>query len=86
MALGDDQHAADLDTYLLKNLRFRSLVYDHREIRCIADNLGFNPDHVCTGLRKLGYCLIQNNHGSHGLEKRCGVHMRARHRIDAWLF
>jgi hypothetical protein len=63
MAMSDDQHAANLDTYLLKNRRFRSLVYDHREIRCIADNLGFNPDHVRTGLRKLGYCLIQNNHG-----------------------
>ena len=63
MALGDDQHAADLDTYLSKNNRFRSFVYNHREIRCIADNLGFNPDYVRTGLRKLGYCLIQNNHG-----------------------
>ena len=63
MALGDDQHAADLDTYLSKNRRFRSFVYDHREIRCIADNWGLNSDHVRTGLRKLGYCLIQNNHG-----------------------
>jgi hypothetical protein len=63
MALGDDQHAADLYSYLSKNSRFRSLVFDHREIRCIADNLGLNPDRVRIGLRKLGYCLIQNNHG-----------------------
>jgi hypothetical protein len=63
MAIGDDQHAADLIAYLSKNSRFRSFVYDHREIRCIADNLGFNPDRVRTGLRKLGYCLINNNHG-----------------------
>jgi len=63
MALGDGQHAEDLDAYLSKNSRFRSFVYDHREIRSIADNLGFNPDHVRTCLRKLGYCLIQNNHG-----------------------
>jgi hypothetical protein len=63
MALGDDQHAADLDTYLSKNRRFRSFFYDHREIRCIAYNLGFNPDHVRTGLRKLGYCLIKIEHG-----------------------
>jgi hypothetical protein len=63
MALGDDQHAADLYSYLSKNSRFRSLVFDHREIRCIADNLGLNPDRVRSSLRKLGYCLIQNNHG-----------------------
>jgi hypothetical protein len=63
MALVYDQHAADLDAYLLKNSRFRSFIYDHREIRSIADNMGFNPDHVRTGLRKLGYFLIQNNHG-----------------------
>jgi len=63
MVLGDDQRAADLDAYLSKNSRFRSFVYDRREIRCIADNLEFNPDHVRTGLRKLGYRLIQNNHG-----------------------
>jgi len=63
MALGNNQHAADLDTYLSKNSRFRCYVFDHREIRCIADNLGLNPDRVRTSLRKLGYCLIQNNHG-----------------------
>jgi hypothetical protein len=63
MALVYDQHAAVLDAYLLKNERFRSFVYDQQEIRSIADNLGFNPDHVRTGLRKLGYRLIQNNHG-----------------------
>lgn len=63
MAIGYDRHAADLDSYLSKNSRFRSFIYDHREIQCIADNLGFNPDSVRTGLRKLGYCLIHNDHG-----------------------
>jgi hypothetical protein len=63
MAISDEQHAADLDAYLSKNSRFRSFIYDRREIRCIADNLGFNSDRVRNGLRKLGYCLIHNNHG-----------------------
>ena len=63
MALVYDQHAADLDAYLLKNSRFRSFIYDHREIRSIADNLGFKTDRVRTELRKLGYYLIKNNNG-----------------------
>jgi len=59
----DDQYATDLDTYLLKNSRFKSFIYNRQEIWSIADNLGFAPDRVRTGLRKLGYCLIKNSHG-----------------------
>jgi hypothetical protein len=59
----DDQHAIDLDIYLSQNIRFKSTVYDRREIRCIADNLGCAPDWVRSQLRKSGYCLIKNNHG-----------------------
>ena len=63
MARCDNLHAADLDTYISKNGRFKSFVYDRREIRSIADNLGFKTDRVRTELRKLGYCLIKNNNG-----------------------
>jgi len=57
------QHAVDLDTYISKNGRFRSFVYDRREIQTIADNLGFRTDRVRIELRKLGYSLIKNNNG-----------------------
>ncbi len=57
------QHAANLDTYISRNSRFKFFVYDRREIRTIADNLGIKTDRVRTELRKLGYCLIRNNNG-----------------------
>ena len=57
MARRKDQHGLDLGTYISKNGRFKSFVYDRREIRTIADNLGFKTDRVRTELRKLGYCL-----------------------------
>jgi len=63
MAQRNDQHAVDVDTYISKNSRFKSFVYDRREILTIANNLGFKTDHVRTELRKLGYCLIENNNG-----------------------
>ena len=63
MARRNDQHAVDIGTYILKNSRFKFFVYDRREIRTIADNLGFKTDRVRTELRKLGYCLIKNNNG-----------------------
>jgi hypothetical protein len=63
MSRWKDHHAVDLDTYISKNCRFKSFVYDRREIRTIADNLGFKADRVRTELRKLGYCLIENNNG-----------------------
>ena len=63
MARRKDQRAANLDTYISKNSRFKSFVYDSREIRTIADNLGVKTDRVSTELRKLGYCLINNNNG-----------------------
>jgi hypothetical protein len=63
MARSKDQHAVDLDTYISKNGRFKSFVYDRREIRAIAVNLGYKTDRVRTELRKLGYCLVKNNNG-----------------------
>ena len=59
----DDQHAVDLDIYISKNSRFKSFIYNRKEILSIAGNLGFTPSYVRTELRKLGYCLIQNDHG-----------------------
>ena len=58
-----DQLDADLGVYLSKNGRFKSFIYDRKEIRGIASNLGLAPDYVRAELRKLGYCLIMNNHG-----------------------
>jgi len=44
MALCDnDQHAADLDIYISKNSRFKSFIYNRKEILSIAGNLGFTP-------------------------------------------
>jgi hypothetical protein len=58
-----DQPDADLGIYLSKNGRFKSFIYDRKEIQSIASNLGLAPDYVRAELRKLGYCLIMNNHG-----------------------
>jgi hypothetical protein len=63
MTRRNDQHPIDINTYLSKNTRFRFFVYDRREIRTIAANLGYKTDRVRTELRKLGYCLIKNNNG-----------------------
>ena len=63
MAQSNDQNAVDVGTYISKNGRFRSFVYDSREIRTIANNLGLKTDCVRAELRKLGYCLIINNNG-----------------------
>ena len=72
MDRGEDKHAVDVGTYISKNGRFRSFVYDSREIRTIANNLGLKTDCVRTELRKLGYCLIMNNNGRM-VWKRAGV-------------
>jgi hypothetical protein len=71
MARCNDQHAVDVDTYISKNSRFKSFVYDRREILTIANNLGLKTDRVRTELRKLGYCLIENN--GRMVWKRLGV-------------
>ena len=51
MAQDKNLQANDLDVYLLKNSRFKSFIYDRKEIRCIANNLGLAPDGVRTELR-----------------------------------
>ena len=63
MDRGEDPHAVDVGTYISKNSRFKSFVYDRREILTIANNLGLKTDRVRAELRKLGYCLIMNNNG-----------------------
>ena len=63
MARDNNLQASDLDIYILKNGRFKSFIYDRKEIRCIANNLGLAPDGVRTELRKLGYCPSENDHG-----------------------
>ena len=63
MARRNDQHVVDINTYLSKNSRFKFFIYDRREIRTIADILGFKTDRVRIELRKLGYCLIKNDNG-----------------------
>ena len=59
----NNNHLVDIKTYLSKNKRFKSFIYDHREIRNIADNLGCKTDHVRIELKKLGYSLIKNSNG-----------------------
>ena len=59
----NNNHLVEISIYLSKNKRFKSFVYDRREVRNIADNLGCKTDHVRTELRKLGYSLIKNSHG-----------------------
>jgi hypothetical protein len=59
LARRKELHAVDLDTYISKNSRFKSFVYNRRDIQTIADNLGFKADRVRAELRKLGYCLIE---------------------------
>ena len=63
MARENNFQPNELDIYILKNSRFKSFIYDRKEIRCIANNLGLDPDGVRTELRKLGYCPIENDHG-----------------------
>ncbi len=63
MARDDNLQANDLDIYILKNNRFKSFIFDRREIQTIANNLGLKTDRVRAELRKLGYRLIQNSHG-----------------------
>ncbi|MCJ7444007.1 MAG: hypothetical protein MUO26_05680 [Methanotrichaceae archaeon] len=63
MAQDDNLQTNNLDIYILKNLRFKSFIFDRKEIRCIANNLGLAPDCVRTELKKLGYNLIANSHG-----------------------
>ena len=63
MAQDNNLQASDLDIYILKNSRFKSFIFDRKEIRCIANNLGLAPDCVRTELRKLGYCPIETDHG-----------------------
>jgi len=53
MDRGEDQHAVDVRTYISKNSRFKSFVYDRREILTIANNLGLKTDRVRAELRKL---------------------------------
>jgi hypothetical protein len=50
-----------LDIYIRKNVRFKSFIFDHKEVRCIANTLGLAPDYVRIELRKLGYSLIKIN-------------------------
>ena len=63
MARDNNLLSKDLDIYILKNSRFKSFIYDRKEIRCIANNLGLDPDCVRIELRKQGYCPIETDHG-----------------------
>ena len=56
----DDQHAADLDIYISKNSRFKSFIYNRKEILSIAGNLGFTPS---SQVFFPSVCLIHNDHG-----------------------
>ena len=53
----------DLDTYLSKNERFVSFIYNRREIQSIANKIGLSPGDVRAELKKRGYKLTNNGHG-----------------------
>jgi hypothetical protein len=53
----------DLDTYLSKNERFMSFIYNRREIQSIANRIGLSPGDVRAELKKRGYKLKNNGHG-----------------------
>jgi hypothetical protein len=74
MTRNDNLQANDVGIYIQKNSRFKSIIFDRKEIRCIADNLGLAPDCVRTELRKLGYRLIENSHGRMIWKKDRSVH------------
>jgi hypothetical protein len=57
------KHSNDLDIYIRKNIRYKSLIFDHKEVRCIANTLELSPYFVRIELRKLGYSLIKNSQG-----------------------
>ena len=50
MARDNNLQVGDLDIYLLKNRRFKSFIYDRREVRCIANSSGLAPDCVVPNL------------------------------------
>ncbi len=58
-----DKPIQDLNIYLSNNRRFRSCIYDRREIQCIADQVGLSPERIRSELKILGYQLIKNYHG-----------------------
>lgn len=62
-----DQHTDkplhDLSTYLSNNRRFRSYIYDRREIQYIADQIGLTPERIRSELECLGYRLVKNYRG-----------------------
>lgn len=63
MTQQNNNNLVDIKTYISKNKRFKSFVYDRREIRNIANNLGYKTDQVRTELRKIGYSLITDSNG-----------------------
>ncbi len=58
-----DRAIIDLEIYLSNSNQFRSQIYDHREIQCIADHFRLSPERIRSELKKLGYQLINNGHG-----------------------
>ena len=53
----------DLEIHLSNSSHFRSYIYDHREVQCLADRLGLSPEQIRSELKRLGYKLINNGHG-----------------------
>jgi hypothetical protein len=58
-----DKVILDLEIYLSNSNHFRSFIYDHREIQCIADRFGLAPECIRSEIRRLGYQLTKNGHG-----------------------
>ncbi len=70
-----DRATIDLEIYLSNSSQFRSQIYDHREIQCIADHFGLSTERVRSELKRLGYQLINNGHGRKIWKSREGEHV-----------
>ena len=58
-----DRTILDLEIYLSNSNNFRSCIYDHREVKSMAERFGLSPDRIRSELRRLGYQLTKNGHG-----------------------
>jgi hypothetical protein len=58
-----DRTILDLEIYLTNSNNFRSCIYDHREVKSLAERFGLSPDRIRSELKRLGYQLTKNGHG-----------------------
>ena len=70
-----DRTILDLEIYLTNSNNFRSCIYDHREVKSMAERFGLSPDRIRSELRRLGYQLTNNGHGRMIWKSKEGEHV-----------